>query len=309
VSYDEDADAELEVEEIDLEEAQRLIAEGRVVQVVGPNGEALLIDAVEFAQDVRADLAENAENAPYLTGVGSLMLDLEQYDLARNAAELALAVAPGDPDALLVLGLAFAHLGRHDEALVRFDEHVAAEPNSALGHSHRSHALMALGREGEGHAAARRALGLDPDDVGAIQVLVAGPDGAAAALDRTRELAREIAGWAILRVAGDLCMTLGDETSAIAYWKEAMARGADDATIGNLLATLGKAERIDEVIDIADSLTRLSERDPGLRWNVASGYLAAGRPEEARIVFASIAHDPEAPPDVRAAALAAIKEQ
>ncbi len=309
MSHDPEADDESEFEEIDLDEAQRLIAEGRVVAVSGPNGEPLLIDAVQFAEDVRADLAENSDNASYLTGVGSLMLHMDQYDLARNAAELALAAAPGDPDALLVCGLAYGHLGRHDEALARIDAHVAAEPNSALGHSHRAHTLMALGREVEAHAAARRSLSLDPDDVAAIQVLVAGPDGAAAALGRTRELARELSGWAILRVAGDLCMTLGDETSAIAYWKQAVTRGGDDSTIGNLLALLGQAERIDEVIEIADGLTRLSERDPGLRWNVASGYLAAGRADEARIVFASIAHDPEAAPDVRASALAAIQEQ
>jgi hypothetical protein len=105
-------------------------------------------------------------------------------------------------------------------------------------------------------------------------------------------------------VAGDLAATLGDETSAVAYWKQAMELGADDATIANLLAQLGQSERIDELVAIADELPRLGERDPGLRWNVAAGYEAAGRIEEARIVFASIAHDGGAAPDVRAAAQA-----
>ena len=35
--------------------------------------------------------------------------------------------------------------------------------------------------------------------------------------------------------------------------------------------------RMDELCEIADGVTRLSEREPGLRWNVASGY-ARGRP-------------------------------
>jgi tetratricopeptide (TPR) repeat protein len=297
-------DAPFEVQEMDEEEVTRLLAEGRLVQVSGPEGEALFIEREAFDEGVRMDLANNADNAPYLIGVGGLLLEGEHHDLAEAAASLALTADPASPEAQLFAGIVAARAGRLEEALGRLDRHLEQAPSSAMGHANRANVLLALGRTADAHAAARRALALDPNDISSIQVLVAGDDGPAEALARTKQLAAEVKGWGVLRVAGDLAATLGDETSAIAYWKQAMALGADDSTIANLLAQLGQAGRIDELVAIADDLSRLSDRDPGLRWNVAFGYDAAGRNAEARIVFASIAHDASAAPDVRAAAQA-----
>lgn len=297
-------DESWEVREMDEAEVLQLLEEGKLVQVAGPDGEQLFIEAEAFQEGVRQDLAENADNAPYLIGVGGLLLEGEHDELAHVAAELALAADPLSVEAQLFAGIVSARTGRLDEALTRLDAHVAQAPTSTVGHTHRAHVLLALGRDDEAHAAARRVLSLDPNEVGAIQVLVAGEDGAAAALDRTKQLAGEVKGWGVLRVAGDLAASLGDDTSAIAYWKQATELGGDDATYGNLLAQLGQSGRIDELVEIADGIPRLSERDPGLRWNVAAGYEAAGRDAEARIVFASIAHDESAAPDVRAAARA-----
>ena len=291
-----------EVKELSEEEVNRLLQEGELVQVEGPEGQPLYIEAAAFVEGVRLDLAENADNAPYLVGVGGLLLEGEHHDLAHAASELALAADPASADALLLAGIVEARLGRLDVALDRLDAHLVQAPTSALGQTHRAHVLLGLGRAAEGHLAARRALSLDPNDVGAIQALVAGDDGTAEALGRTKALALELKGWGVLRVAGDLAVSLGDETTAIAYWKQAADLGADDATIANLLAQLGQSGRIDELVEIADGLQRLSGRDPSLRWNVAAGYEAAGREAEARIVFASIAHDPAAAPDVRSAA-------
>ena len=58
-----------------------------------------------FVEGVRLDLAENADNAPYLVGVGGLLLDGEHYDLAHAAVELALAADPASADALLLAGI------------------------------------------------------------------------------------------------------------------------------------------------------------------------------------------------------------
>ncbi len=295
-------DPEWEVKELPEEEVNRLLEEGKLVQVEGPEGTALYIETEAFVEGVRLDLAENADNAPYLVGVGGMLLEGEHHDLAHAAAELALAADPASADALLLAGIVEARLGRLDAALRRLDSHLVQAPTSALGQTHRAHVLLGLGREEEGHAAARRALSLDPNDVGAIQALVAGDDGTAEALARTKALALELKGWGVLRVAGDLAVSLGDDTTAIAYWKQAVDLGADDSTIANLLAQLGQAGRIDELVEIADGIQRLSDRDPSLRWNVAAGYEAAGRDAEARIVFASIAHDPNAATDVRSAA-------
>ena len=107
---------------------------------------------------------------------------------------------------------------------------------------------------------------------------MAGDDGAAGALARTKQLAVELKGWGVLRVAGDLAATLGDDTSAVAYWKQAIELGADDATIANLLAQLGQSGRIDELVAIADELPRLGERDPGPALERGGG-LRGGRPD------------------------------
>jgi tetratricopeptide (TPR) repeat protein len=298
-----------EVKELEEAEVVRLLEEGKLVQVEGPDGQALYIESEAFVEGVRLDLAENSENAPYLVGVGGLLLEGEHYDLAHAAVELALAADPVSADALLLAGIVEARLGQLDTALERLDAHLVQAPTSVLGQTHRAHVLLGLGRSEEGHAAARRALSLDPNDVGAIQALVAGDDGTAAALERTKALAADVKGWGVLRVAGDLAVSLGDDAAAIDYWKQAAALGADDSTVANLLAQLGQAGRIDELADIADGLSRLSDRDPSLRWNVAAGYEAAGRAAEARIVFASIAHDPTAAPDLRAEAQARLNAE
>jgi Flp pilus assembly protein TadD len=163
--------------------------------------------------------------------------------------------------------------------------------------------LFALGRRDEANAAARRTLELDPNDVGAIQVLVAGDDGPAGALGRLQPIAdANPSAWGPSRVAGDLAMADGDVDAAVGHWRRAVESGGDDATIGTLLGELGRAGRIDELVEIADGVTRLADRDPGLRWNVAAGYAESGRSGEARIVFASIAHDARVPGDMRAAA-------
>jgi len=301
-------DPQYEVQEMEEEQVRKLLEEGKLVQVAGPEGEALFIEREAFDEGVRMDLAQNADNAPYLIGVGGLLLEGEHQELAEAAAGLALTADPASPEAQLFAGIVAARGGRLEEALGPLDRHLEMAPNSSMGHTNRANVLLAMGRTTEAHAAARRALSLDPNDVSAIQVLVAGDDGAAGALERTKQLAAEVKGWGVLRVAGDLAATLGDDTTAVAYWKQSMALGADDATIANLLAQLGQAGRIDELVSIADELPRLSDRDPGLRWNVASGYEAAGREAEARIVFASIAHDAGAAPDVRAAAQAKLDE-
>ena len=189
--HDHGDDPAWEVKELSEEEVNRLLEEGKLVQVEGPDGQPLYIEIEAFVEGVRLDLAENADNAPYLVGVGGLLLDGEHYDLAHAAVELALAADPASADGLLLAGIVEARLGRLDAALERLDAHLVQAPTSALGQTHRAHVLLGLGRADEGHAAARRALSLDPNDVGAIQALVAGDDGTAEALERTKALAAD----------------------------------------------------------------------------------------------------------------------
>jgi tetratricopeptide (TPR) repeat protein len=282
---------------------ERLAALGDLVAAFGPDGEPVYVDAVDFTDSVRQDLAQHAEDPDYLVGVAEVLLTQGHADLGRNAAELALASAPERADALLLAGIAEEQLGHPAAALGLLERHVGLEPNSAAGQSHRAHALFLLGRVEEAREAAAVAFELDPNDMVAIQTAVAGDDGAEAVLGRISALIElRPAAWAPWRAAGDVHHTAGNEDAAMTHWRRAIDLGADDGTIGMYLGELGRSGRIDELVEIADGLSRLSERDPGLRWNVASGYAEAGREAEARIVFASIAHDDRVGADLRAAA-------
>jgi hypothetical protein len=102
-------------------------------------------------------------------------------------------------------------------------------------------------------------------------------------------------------VAGDLALAQDDPEVAAAHFERAIDGGADDASIGQILGELGQRDRIEDVCRLADAIPRLVSRDPGLRWNAAMAYERAERPGEARILYASIAHDNGVPQDLREA--------
>jgi tetratricopeptide (TPR) repeat protein len=271
---------------------ERLVALGDLVPAQDEEGNDIVVTRADFADGVREDLAQHTDDPAYLVQAADALLGAGQADLALSAAELG-----------LLAGVALAQLGRLDESLGRLDDHVAAEPASLVGHATRAQVLHGLGRLDEADAAARRTLELDPNQIVAVQVLVARDDGPEEALVRTLGLIDELPrSWAVRRVAGDVASTLGDDAGALAHWQAAIDLGADDATLATVLGELGRQGRLDELCEIADGVTRLSDREPGLRWNIASGYAEAGRTDEARIVFASIAHDARVPSELRAAA-------
>ena len=281
----------------------RLVALGQLVVAAGEQGEPVYVERTDFEEAVRTDLAQNDENPAYLANAANVLLDQGHADLARAAAQLALAADPGSEEAHLVLGTALTRLGDPEAGLRELDGHVERVPASAVGHTQRAHALYLAGRRDEARAAAQRALQLDPGSVTAAQVAVAGDDGPRAALARAIALAGELPrAWAVWRVAGDLALADDDPEAAVEHFERAIEGGADDATIGAILGELGQRGRIDDVCRLADGIPRLATRDPGLRWNAASALEQAGRHDEARIVFASIAHDARIPDDLRQAA-------
>jgi tetratricopeptide (TPR) repeat protein len=281
----------------------RLVALGQLVIAAGAQGEPVYVERADFEEAVRSDLAQNDANPAYLANAANVLLDQGHADLARAAAQLALAADPANEEAHLVLGTALTRLGDAEAGLRELDGHVERVPASAVGQTQRAHALYVAGRRDEARAAAERALALDPGSVTAAQVAVAGDDGPRAALARAIALAGELPrAWAVWRVAGDLALANDDPDAAVEHFERAIEGGADDTTIGAILGELGQRGRIDDVCRLADGIPRLATRDPGLRWNAASALEQAGRNDEARIVFASIAHDARIPDDLRQAA-------
>jgi tetratricopeptide (TPR) repeat protein len=83
-------------------------------------------------------------------------------DRADRALHAALAIAPTDPEALHLLGLAALQRGRHAAAALSFGWAIMAEPGVAKAHANRSSALRLLDRKAEALVACERALALDP---------------------------------------------------------------------------------------------------------------------------------------------------
>lgn len=281
----------------------QLQALGELVMATSPEGEPVYVERADFEDAVRNDLAQHDGDAGYLSNAANALLQQGHADMARAAAQLALAAQPDREEAHLALGTAYTRLGLIDEALEELGGHTERVPTSAVGHANLSHALHLANRREEARAAAERALVLDPGSVTAAQVAVAGDDGPRAALARAIALAGDHPhAWAAWRVAGDLALAQDDVDAAVEHFERAIDGGADDTSIGQILGELGQRDRIADVCRLADAVPRLVSRDPGLRWNAATAYERADRPGEARILFASIAHDQRVPTDLRDAA-------
>ena len=214
----------------------------------------MFVERADFEDAVRNDLAQNDGDAGYLANAANALLQQGHADMARAAAQLALAAQPDREEAHLALGTAYTRLGLLDEALEELGGHTERVPTSAVGHATLAHALHLADRREEARAAAERALVLDPGSVTAAQVAVAGDDGPRAALARAIALAGDHPhAWAAWRVAGDLALAQDDVDAAVEHFERAIDGGADDTSIGQILGELGQRDRIDDVCRLADA--------------------------------------------------------
>jgi tetratricopeptide (TPR) repeat protein len=86
-----------------------------------------------------------------------------KLDRAEALYRKFLRKAPGNPDALHLLGVIAAARGDPDQAIELIGKAVAAVPNFAQGHSNLGNALRAAGRFADACASYRRAITLRPD--------------------------------------------------------------------------------------------------------------------------------------------------
>lgn len=89
----------------------------------------------------------------------------ERVALMRQSAERALALQPGLPEAHVALGRVLSYADRqHDAALRQYQVALAIEPGNAEALLESGHVLRRLGRWEEALRAHRQAAGLEPDD-------------------------------------------------------------------------------------------------------------------------------------------------
>ena len=90
---------------------------------------------------------------------------------ALPAAEAALALSPGNYDALVAKGRAFSQLGQTREAEATLREAARSAPARSAAHRYLAELLLAQGKTSEGLSALREARRADPDDPDVLGLL------------------------------------------------------------------------------------------------------------------------------------------
>jgi predicted O-linked N-acetylglucosamine transferase (SPINDLY family) len=162
-----------------------------------------------------------------------------QMDEAERLANRLLAVAPGHPDLLNLLGLIASRRGDLEAAVEHFERAIAARPDFPPYHSNLSVLLSALGRSGLAADAAAKAIALDPQYVEAhFNLSIALAEGerldeALAAYRKVIALQREhYVAWVQM---GNVLKRQGRMGAALAAWRQAVALQPQDADAHGVL--------------------------------------------------------------------------
>jgi tetratricopeptide (TPR) repeat protein len=129
---------------------------------------AALYEDLDFEQ-ARATLEPMLDTLPDSADgwilMARLRLELDQPDLALEAATRAMPLAPDDSRPLALASRALTLLTRHEDAINMAYRAVVSDPRNPLWHDRIAWALMAADRQiADAEQAARTAIGLDPDE-------------------------------------------------------------------------------------------------------------------------------------------------
>lgn len=193
-----------------------------------------------------------------------------RYADAERELRAHVASAPGDVQALQLLGIALASLGRAADSLAVFEQALALRPESVPLMQNRAQALMKMGRLDEARAQAEAILAVDPDFPAALQIL-----GTALAARRDREGAIHAFQRALPRQAAPE-MT-GPE--------RAQQRREQERVYNEALA-LHRAGRPDEAIAAYRRALAVGPAFAEAYVNIGNAMLAQGRTDEAYAHYA-----------------------
>jgi tetratricopeptide (TPR) repeat protein len=106
--------------------------------------------------------------------LGSQMLDAHEYEKAVSAFQEVLRLKPDDPDALAFLGLAYVHLGQHDQALRALralQEAIRVRPDYVDAWFNLGYLYLLLNQFDDAIPPLQEAIRLKPDDADAWSTL------------------------------------------------------------------------------------------------------------------------------------------
>ena len=260
--------------------------------------------------------AEKRDVAYYLEQLNYHERD-NRHDVALAAAEHAIEAAgdAGNERAETAKIVALRALGRKEEALAAAEAYVAKNPNSAAGLVELARSLGELGRIDDGRAAVDKALAIDPGDqiallarfwpkktddiievtkcLPALQEFV---EAHAASAGAWRSLARAL-------------LVVGRTDEGIEMLGKAVNLAPNDEDLrAELWTELRKQLRYQDIVDLAEKLGNMTDRDWKLRWNEAEAYLGLGKNMEARALFTALNADERLHVDIRKKAKRAVRQ-
>jgi Flp pilus assembly protein TadD len=154
-----------------------------------------------------------------------------QLDQACALYQQVLAVRPGYPDAVHLLGVIACQRGQYDRGLTFISTAISASPNQSEFHNSLGNALRGLKRLDDAIIAHRRAVELDPNNLPALNNLAMALDyqdrstDALQCLDRLIAAKDDVPQWHVNR--GAVQFNTGDLASAIASQRRAIALQPD----------------------------------------------------------------------------------
>ena len=240
-----------------------------------------------------------------------------RWDVALAAAEHAIKAAgeAGSERAETAKITALRALGRKDEALAAAEAYVAKHPQSSAGLVELARSLGELGRIDEGRAAVDKALEIDPGDQIALLARfwprktddVAEVGKCLPALQEFVEAHPTSAGaWRSLARA---YLVVSRTNEGIDLFAKAVELAPDDEDLrAEHWTELRKQLRYQDIIDLAEKLGNMKDRNWQLRWNEAEAYLGLGKAMEARALFTAINADESLHVDIRKKAKRAVRQ-
>jgi len=232
-----------------------------------------------------------------------------RLDQALADIDLALAIRPGDPEALLNRANVLKVLNRPLEALAGYEQALALKPAWPQAENNYGTVLHAVGRHEDALAAYDRALTMAPDDVealsnrGSVLQDLKRPAEALAAYDRALRLAPHFA--LAFNNRGSALMDLKRFADALSCFERALAlRPGDIQAMNNRGNALQGLMRYDEALSAYDQALALAPDYAEAQNNRGEALQQLKRHEEALAAFDSAM--PAQPQAVAGAAMAAL---
>ncbi len=264
-----------------------------LIQVLDEHGNPLLIPRAEFQQAVRGMVQQAGNDPQTLRQLAEGLLRDGFPAEARMAAERLRTLGGPPADGIeSILAGCFVQMGQLPQAEQVLRSAIKRNPGDLALEMNLAQVRGMQGDHQAVAAAARKVLALDPNESGALTLLYQAAQNEGRLPDALAEMeamaeANPLA-WRPLVMLGMLhaqVPELADVDRAIDFFQRAAERQPDEPEVLiNWSGELGRANRLDEMVELLEPLKKDRTADPRLLHNLARGYMGLGKPSDAMLV-------------------------